>query len=353
LPRLDREVKSVLARLLREPHIAYVVSGHGEMTDPDSQPAGKKRTMPERRTTMLQKRLAELDYHVKDLGPADLAKDIPGDATVVMLLAPSVALQPAEWAAIARDLERGGSLMIALDPTADPSLGPLEGKLGVRFDPADLTDDKSFLPQRNTAADHRLAITNQFSAHASTTSLSRASEKGLVLLDVGALQDAPFTGSGDPPTKIFTIRSMDTSFLDYNNNFVFDAGGAKPEKRQHWNIAAAFEGSKSAGTTGYRAIVFADVDLFADVMVRGAAGNPMVMLLSGSLLDDSVRWLGGEEVFSGEVVSEDDKPIQHTKNQDVVWFMLTIIGAPFLVLLLGLLGTIRRRRGPKKAEVTL
>jgi len=225
-----------------------------------------------------------------------------------MVLAPMVALRPAEWAAIERYLDRGGALMIALDPEADPGLGPLEGKLGVRFDPADLTDDTSFLPQRKTAADHRITITNQFSAHASTTSLSRAASKGLVVLDAGALHDAPFTGKGDPPAKTFTIRSMDTSFLDYNDNFVFDAGGAKPEKRQHWNIAAAFEAPRAAGKAGYRAIVFADVDLFVDVVVRAAAGNPMVTLLSSSLLDDSVRWLGGEQVLSGELVGDDDPP---------------------------------------------
>jgi ABC-type uncharacterized transport system len=308
LPHFDREVRRVLARLLREPHIAYVTSGHGELTDPDAQPAGKKAALPERRASMFTKRLAELDYQGKDLGPAALAREIPSDATVVMVLAPMVALQPAEWAAIERYLDRGGALMIALDPKADPSLGPLEGRLGVRFDPADLTDDTSFLPQRHTASDHRITITNQFSAHASTTSLSRAASKGLVLLDAGALQDAPFTGKGDPPTKTFTIRSMDTSFLDYNNNFEFDAGGAKPEKRQPWNIAAAFEAPRAAGKIGYRAIVFADVDLFADVVVRAAAGTPMAMLLSGSLLDDSVRWLGGEPVLSGEPVGDDDEP---------------------------------------------
>ena len=54
--------------------------------------------------------------------------------------------------------------------------------------------------------------------------------------------------------------------------------------------------------------------------------------MSGPLLDDSVKWLGGEEVFAGEVVSEDDKPIQHTKSQDAVWFTLTIVGVPLLVL---------------------
>jgi hypothetical protein len=82
-------------------------------------------------------------------------------------------------------------------------------------------------------------------------------------------------------------------------------------------------------------------------------GRAALVLVSGPLLDDSVKWLGGEEVFAGEVVSEDDKPLKHTKSQDAVWFTLMIIGAPLLVLTLGLVGTwARRRRAVRKpAEV--
>jgi hypothetical protein len=82
-------------------------------------------------------------------------------------------------------------------------------------------------------------------------------------------------------------------------------------------------------------------------------GRAAIVMVSGPLLDDTVKWLGGEEVFVGDVVSEDDKPIQHTKSQDAVWFMLTLIGAPILVLTLGLVGTwARRRKSAKNVEVT-
>ena len=40
-----------------------------------------------------------------------------------------------------------------------------------------------------------------------------------------------------------TIRSNDSSFLDLNDNFQFDAGGATPEKKQRWNIGAVFANS--------------------------------------------------------------------------------------------------------------
>jgi len=354
LRNLDREVNTILMKLVREKRKAYVMTGHGEITSPDSVPPELKGKVPERRTTVFKKRLADLNYEVKDLGLIDLAKDVPEDATVVIMLAPTVPLLPAEWAALSRYLDKGGRLLLAFDPKADPSLGELEGKLGLKFNPLPLTDDQAYLPQRGTPADRRFAITTQFSAHASTTSLSRSVDKGLVLIESGALEDSPFTTKGEAPKKTVTIRSMDSAFLDANENFTFDAAS---EKRQRWNIAEAVEGPKVKGPDGkdrdgFRALVFADADLFADALVSNGLGRAAVVLVSGPLLDDSIRWLGGEEVFSGEVVSEDDKPIQHTKNQDAVWFTLTIIGAPLLVLTLGLVGTwARRRRGKKAVEV--
>jgi hypothetical protein len=236
-------------------------------------------------------------------------------------------------------------------------MGSFEGKIGYKFNPADLTDDQAFYPQGRGPADRRFAITTQFSAHASTTSLSRSVDKGLVLIDSGALEDAPFTGASagkDAPKKTVTIRSMESAFLDVNDNYTFDP---TLEKRQRWNVGAAIEGPKlkdaeGKDKDGWRVLLFADADLFADAMVQNAMGRAAVVLVSGPLLDDSVKWLGGEEVFAGEVVSEDDKPIQHTKNQDAVWFTLTIIGMPLLVLVLGLTGTWFRRRRKTAAEVT-
>ncbi|MBA3540974.1 MAG: Gldg family protein [Deltaproteobacteria bacterium] len=351
LRNLDREVNAQLMKVVREKRKAYIVTGHGELTNPESMPADVKGRVQERRTTVFKKRISDLNYESKDLGLIDLARDVPDDATIVMLMAPTVALQDAEWAALARYLDRGGRLLVTLDPKSEPSLGPLEGKLGYKFNPSHLTDEKSFLPQRQTISDRRYVITTQFSAHSSTTALSRSVDKGLVLIDAGAIEDAPFTSKGEQPKKTVTIRSMETSFLDNNDNLSFDATGPRPEKKQRWNIGAAVEGPKQGDKDGFRALLFADSDLFADVMVQSARGTGLVMV-SGPLLDDSVRWLGGEEVFSGEVVSEDDKPIQHTKSQDAVWFTLTIVGAPLLVLTLGLIGTWARRRRARKSEVT-
>jgi hypothetical protein len=156
---------------------------------------------------------------------------------------------------------------------------------------------------------------------------------------------------------------MDSAFLDVpdaegKTNYTFDAA---TEKKQRYNLAEAIEGPKVKGADGkdkdgWRVLMFADADVFGDALMQNAMGRASVLMVAqlfgGDILDDSVKWLGGEEVFAGEVVSEDDKAIQHTKSQDAVWFTLTIVGMPLVVLALGLVGTWARRRKKSTGEVT-
>jgi hypothetical protein len=361
LRNFDREVNSVLLKLVREKRKAYLVAGHGEITNPDTVPPELKGQVPERHTTVFKTRLGQLNYEVKDLNPMDLIHQVPDDATLVMLLGPTIDLQPAEWTSLATYLDKGGRLLIALDPKGEPSLGALEGKLGVKYNPLPLTDDQAYLAQRGTPAERRFVATTQFSAHPSTTSLARAA-KGLVVVESGSWDDAPVTAK-ETPKKTVTIRSMDTAFLDLpdasgKGNYSFDAA---TEKKQRYNLAEAIEGPKlkdadGKDKDGWRVLLFADADVFGDALVQNAMGRAGVLMIAqlfgGDILDDSVKWLGGEEVFAGEVVSEDDKAIQHTKSQDAVWFTLTIVGMPLVVLALGLVGTWARRRKKSTGEVT-
>jgi hypothetical protein len=65
---------------------------------------------------------------------------------------------------------------------------------------------------------------------------------------------------------------------------------------------------------------------------------------------DAVRWLVGEESFAGAPNTEEDKRIQHTKQEDLTWFYATIFGAPGLVLAAGVVLSrrSRRERGSRK-----
>ena len=349
LRNLDKEVNKALLAIAKDKRKLYLVAGHGEMTDPDSIPSETKRKIQWPRSTAgMKRRIGELNYEIKDLAQADLMKDVPADATVVAMFAPTQPLFEPEWAALSRFLDKGGRLLIALDPKADPAgLGPLGGKLGIKFNPAVVSDETTHFPVSRTKYDIRFVGTTGFSAHASTTALSRAGKGMLPLIEAGALEDDKYTGAGEAPKKTYTIRTLDSSFLDLNNDFAFTA---PDEKKQKYNIAAAVDGPKLDGKDGYRVLVFADVDLFEDI--DWLLGRPTGFPVSGPLIDDSIHWLGGDESFVGETMSEDDKPISHTKGQDAVWFTLVVVGAPLLVLVLGLVGTAaRRKRTKKSAEV--
>jgi len=83
--------------------------------------------------------------------------------------------------------------------------------------------------------------------------------------------------------------------------------------------------------------VYADAEMFTDPVLSSLRVN-------AAIVGDGVRWLGREEELAGTTESEEDVPIQHTRTQDVAWFYSTILGAPALLLGLGLFGVRRHRR---------
>ncbi len=125
LRTLDSKVNKKLLEIMRDKRSAYVLIGHGEMNDPNSAPPDLKGRIPELGVSLLRRQFASSNYDVKTLGLIDLVKDVPEDATMVVVLAPIGPLQEAEWAALARYLDRGGRLLIALNRRGATSLGPL------------------------------------------------------------------------------------------------------------------------------------------------------------------------------------------------------------------------------------
>lgn len=345
LRNLDGAVNAALMKLVREKRKAYLTVGHGEINDPDSIAPDLRAKFPDARATVIKTLLQRQHYEVKNLGLMDgLGSEIPDDATMVLVLGPRTPLLDEELATLERYVARGGNVLIALDPMSDAGLGALERRLGLRFDRTSLVDDKNFVAQRGP----RWAVTNQLSSHASITSLSKAAANaGVLLLDAGSLEEVPFAEDavvdGAEPKRTFVIRAMKEAFRDANGDGAFTDG----EKRDRWPVAAAVEGPKTTGDdgaeqAGWRAMVFADVDLFVDRPTQ-QGGQLFLETWGGPMPEDAIKWVGGEEVFSGEITVENDVEINLTKAQDSWRFLVTIVLAPMLVLVAGLLGTRRRR----------
>jgi len=354
LREFDGEVQKSLMKLLRAKRVAYFSVGHGELNDPKS--AGIRDLVdPQARSANFKQILSLLNYEIKDW--EGFGKPVPDDATILFVLGPRQALLDEDLKSVSDYLDRGGSLFISLDPKSEAGLGSLEGRLGVKFDRNPITDDKNYFVARRNASDHRFAVTNQFSSHASVTTLSRAGVKaGIPLLEAGHLVDADFMveQGHDPPKRTYVVRSMTSSFIDMptpdapQGNYINDKG----EKRERYNVVAAVEGGaapaskkddkgkeapKAKGPGNLRALVYADSDIFED---RALATFPPLPFI----VRDAVLWLGGEEELAGETIDEKDTVIEHTQSEDVVWFYLSLVGAPVVILGIGLSGVMWRRR---------
>jgi hypothetical protein len=347
LRTLDREVQSALLPLIRGRRVVYLTTGHGELNDP--QTAGPFGAPELGGVEVLNQILAYLNYDVRDLGvTTGLAADVPADASIVLSLGPRRPFLDSEVAAIERYLDRGGAILFALDPESDFRLGVLEERLGIRYVHTPLADDEQHVVQRGDLSDRRLIVTDRFDSHDVTTTVNRAGiGAGILLVRPGYIE--PLEGSEVNP--YFLARSLPSTFIDHDRDHRFDEAN---EARGTYALIAAVQGppvdaqymsvSHDDATTpeAMRALVFPSSAMFADAVLSSLG-------LNAGLVADAVKWLGGEEAFVGTTESEEDVPIVHTRAQDVGWFYATILGAPTLILGLGLLGVFRyrRRRGER------
>lgn len=357
LRELDSKVNEALLHVVRAQRTAYMTVGHGELNDPNATWGTGNGTQ----TTQLSAMLRKLNYEVKDLGLMQgLGSDVPEDADLVLMLAPREPLSEEAMGSLDRYLARGGKMFIVLDPLSNAGLGVLENRLGVRFSKVAVTDDKNHLTSTRTVADRRLIITTRFSSHASMTTLSRGGpNQAIPFINTGSVEKLDLDKSMPTPKRTYVLRSMNESFADENNNFQLDEDS---ETRRMYNLAAAIEldaedqegkergqteGEEQAKEQGYRdmrVMVFADADIFIDL-------HQLRFSVLSDLFSDAIKWLGGEEYLAGEIESEKDVLIQHTRSEDVLLFYGTIVGAPLLVLGFGLgIAWWRRNRTQRRAS---
>jgi ABC-type uncharacterized transport system involved in gliding motility auxiliary subunit len=336
LSRLDSEFQTTFLKVSRNAKIAYVTTGHEELSEQlrDDVPGT---TIRDARTL-----LGKLNYQVKDLGIGQgLGNEIPADASVVIVAGPKKEFLPAEVEALKKYLRSGGHALVLLDPEAGWDGAPLLAPFGLKFTPVRLANDKYHARLTYTQADRQFIFSVRFSSHPSVSTLSRNAPKAAsVFLGAGYLDEQPTT-EGPKPQVQFTVHSMPLTWDDANNDHEFTTGS---EKRKVYELAAAVTAPKAGlpagkdakAEDGMRLIAVADSDWLADRVFRNP-GNAYLFL-------DAIKWLGGEEQFVGETTSEEDVRITHTRKEDQVWFYLTIFAVPALVLGGGLLYTKRRRR---------
>jgi hypothetical protein len=324
LRKLDSKVQTTLLKLARDKRTAYFVVGHEEMY-------WKNAASEEENADTLKKVVEGLNFKVKELGVDDgFAQAVPDDAAVVFIAGPKRAFLPEEVTALREYRDRGGAVFLMLEPsdTPDPALAAL---FGVEYTAVPVLSDKAFIRVTGGLSDRAFVGTNKFSSHESVTTLSKNSAQATFITPkAGGLKEI----AGEHAGKVtITVKGMADWFADVDGNFEFDAA---TEKRGAGLDVAAVVAGPSSGDKEWRAAVVSDATWASNTFIRNAA--------NAYYLVDTLAWLTQDPALSGEVENEEDTKIQHTKEDEAVWFYGTSALVPAMVFLGGLFRVNSRRR---------
>jgi hypothetical protein len=330
LRKLDELVLADLLAISSPKKVFYLMQGHGEMTWINSN------SNPRRSLQNFQKLLRSFNYIPRHLSlTTGKHANVPGDATVVGIVGPSIGYAKNEMDALKEYVSTGGKLLILLDvefsgasqqviQDSNSSLLAWLSSLGIEYRQQLLVNDQSFLRFTRQKIDRAFLGTNNISAHESVASLSKNDRKaGLVILESGHIEITKINPSWK---HIPTVRSLGSTFIDLNRNLEKDPD----EQRSSYIITVASENNDS------KIVTFADSTLASDPVLSNP-GNQWALL-------DALKWLANEKDLSIETSSEEDIRIQHSKMRDLFVFHGAIYFLPALVLLVGFFAT-RRRRG--------
>lgn len=325
LKKLDSLVREKLLALSKGKQTIYVTAGHGEFYWKANENKDKLRQI-----STLKKILKSNNFSVKELTLANgLSDAVPEDASMVLVLGPEEEFFDAEIDVLNEYREQGGSLLISLEP-GGATMGGLLSPLDITFDPAAyLSNAKINVPlQTNKSpADVRNLVSIKYSTHASVSNLSKSS-KALpsYFLGAGTLK------KGTDSKATATVRSMEKTFDDRNQNFKFDKD---TETEQIWDIGLAL--STPVEEKESRVLVMADTTWLSDVVLVQSKGNQL-------LLNDALMWLLNDSSSAGEISDEQDVKVIHTKEDQGIIFFGTILLLPIGIFILGSVYVRNRQR---------
>jgi ABC-type uncharacterized transport system involved in gliding motility auxiliary subunit len=307
----------------------YWVMGHGERPF--------KSTAQESLASIHQN-LSNQNYEFEELTLAQ--KDIPSDAALVVVAAPEKNLFPEEVASLKRFLNKGGSLLIFLEPYQDGGLKEFLREYGVVMS-SDMVVDKMsrvmggdfLLPMIVTYGNHEITknfrLLSFFSLARSVEVDKGVKKKGLTLTNLALTSQESWSETDRNALNQGKAR-LDAEDrqgpLSLAVIVELDPKEAKGE-----------EGKEEDKITGEgKLAVFGDAD-FASNKFVSLAGNSELMINTMNYL------VGRKDLIT---IPEKERPADHlmlSRNQGLMLFWIPVVGIPLLVIVLGVVVWRKRR----------
>jgi gliding motility-associatede transport system auxiliary component len=327
----EEEVTNGLLKLTRrEKRTLCFVTGHGEHSPNDpSDRSGYSEV-----AKALEKE--HFEVHSLDTVPP---QGVPTDCTVVIFAGPSRDLLPGEADQLSRYLERGGQILLMIDPKAPTSIVEFLAQHNVRAGNDIVVDERnrfygadSFMPRvpifdegtfrknLDTAAVFALART------VSPLDKEQGSPKVLLLALTSADSWAHIDGGVIPEGKVQFRREVDKP-------------GPLPVAVMVTTAAATPPGQDSASAGG-RMVVFGDSDFASNLYLNLLGNKDLFMSTVGVLAEDEALIAVRRKGLPRSSLS----PVSLTERQGRMIFWSAVIMQPVGFACLGVLITWRRRR---------
>lgn len=329
LRKLDGTFQQTFRRLVRPERVLYLTVGHGERNAKSSELVAADGT------AVLEEVLKRLNLKSQTLGLASgLGSAVPEGASAVLIVGPTEKFMPEEAETLLAYVRKGGKLFLMLDPDQDVGLAPLLQGLGVETLPGTIASSTQHMKRNFNQSDRGIIFSNRYTSHPSVTTVTRHQREVATVFVNGVALESSKAQVAPKPKVTFPLRSAAEFWRDLDGDFERGDG----EKTGSLNLMAAVS-IGAAGDAEGRAVIIGDGDFMTNKLAQNN-GNMLLFV-------DSLAWLIGNEDLSGEVSSEEDIPIEHSREQDKVWFYATTFAVPAPILLLGAFVARRRR---KRAE---
>jgi len=339
LRKLDSLFQESFTKLAKPERSVALTVGHGEFNAKAEDPDAKE--SPGDGLRVIDQVWTRLNIKTSNVSVSDaLGGNISKDVGAVIALGPKQKFLPEEVATLLSYVRGGGRLLLMVDPNVDDGLDPLLAGLGLIRRPGTLTSEKFHVTRAHDDTDKQLVFSNRYSSHPTVTTASRFSNE-IASIFVGgvALARAAADKKVSPAPKVaFPLRSGPGFFRDLDGDFNRDEN----EAEESVEMIAAVTVTEKDGAPEGRVLVIGDGDFMTD-KVSTNNGNVMVFI-------DSLAWLIGNEELSAEVASEEDVPIQHSRDQDKLYFYATTFAVPLPLLALSVWVSRRRRRPAENAS---
>jgi ABC-type uncharacterized transport system involved in gliding motility auxiliary subunit len=318
----------------------YFLQGHGEK-DPNSTERDGYSAVVET--------LKRDNYKVEKL-PLAQQKDVPEDATALVIAGPTSDLLEAEVEAIKRYLARAGKLMVLIDPAVGGQ-GDLPRLEGLLSEWAITLGDNIVVDVSGMTNEPSLAVAIGYPSHAITERFNT-----LTIYPLARSIETGGTGAGGGRTAQPIVETSQRSWAETNlkslaggESVAMDEGtGDKPGPI---TVAAAVsapadqapplddkakQDAENAPKPESRVVVFGDSD-FPSNAYGGIEGNP-------NLFANAVNWLAQQEnLIAIRPKEPGDRRLTITASQQRLVFLLSMLGIPAVVFGAGIYTWTRRR----------